>query len=104
MLGPHVLDRFRARSTHASMASPACSRNSCTNVARFRPVLVLVFPGSLVGYRIRLDVQVCETHRRELRNTFLTSRGRLLIERALKDRRRGLPDWNRSRLWFEPIH
>lgn len=86
------------------MATPPCSRDSCLEIARFRPVLILVLQASAVGYRIRLGVQVCEKHRRELRNTFLTTRGRLLVERALKDRTKGLPDWARSRLSFELIH
>ncbi len=85
------------------MASLPCSRNDCLEPARFRPVLVLIFPGSAIGYRIRLGVQVCEAHRRELRSTFATPRGQILIERALKDRSRGPPDWDRSRLWFERI-
>lgn len=85
------------------MAGPACSRNECLEPARFRPVLVLVFPDSAIGYWLRLDVQVCEAHRRELRSTFATPRGQRLVEQALKDRRRGLPDWPRCRLWFEQI-
>jgi hypothetical protein len=85
------------------MPNLVCSKSSCTEVAAFRPVLVLAFEGSAVGYRIRLDVQVCDQHRRELRRTFRAPRGRVLVERALKDRSRGRPDWPRCRLWFERI-
>jgi hypothetical protein len=85
------------------MPNLACSKSSCTEEAVFRPVLILAFPGSAVGYRVRLDVHVCETHRRELRRTFATPRGQLLVERALKDRSKGAPDWSRCILSFEPI-
>ncbi len=86
------------------MADLMCSKSSCTEVAAFRPVLILVFPGSAVRHRVRLDIQVCDKHRRELRRMLATTRGQLLVERALKDRRRGSPDWSRSRLGFEAIH
>jgi hypothetical protein len=86
------------------MADLACSKNSCTEPAAFRPVLILVLSGNATGHSIRLDMQVCEKHRRELRHKFATPQGQLLVERALRDRSMGEPDWSRTRLWFVPIH
>ncbi|HEX9288329.1 MAG TPA: hypothetical protein VF904_02300 [Anaeromyxobacteraceae bacterium] len=83
---------------------PRCSRQGCTEEAEFRPVLLLVMAGSVLGHRIRLDIQVCEAHRRALRQSFSGVHGQVLVEQALKDRKRGTPDWARSRLYFERVH
>jgi len=83
---------------------PRCSRQGCSGQAEFRPVLLLVMAGSVLGHRVRLDIQVCDTHRRELRQSLSGVHGQVLVEQALKERKRGTPDWARTRLYFERVH
>jgi hypothetical protein len=81
-----------------------CSRQGCTEEALYRPVLLLVMAGSALAHRIRLELQVCDAHQRELRRTLSGVRGQVLVERALNGRGRGTPDWARTRLYFERVH
>ena len=81
-----------------------CSGQGCEATGAYRPVLVLFFEDRFVGHRVRLDVVVCESHRRELRTLFTGPRGQVLVERVLRACDRGHVDWARSRLYFERVH